>query len=59
VAEFMRKCTVRAANLCNRQTPARQLEIDKALTDAGAAAMVDGDGRIPCPALLVIGMKPF
>lgn len=59
VVEFMRKCTGRAANLYNRQTPARQLEIDKALTGAGAAAMAAGAGRIPCPALLVTGMKPL
>jgi SAM-dependent methyltransferase len=59
VVDFMRKCTVRAAHLYDRQTPERQLEIDDALTKAAASAMAEGGGKIPCPALLVTGVKPL
>ncbi len=58
IFEFMRKCTVRQAHLYSHQPPEKQREIETALTEAGANAMAAGNGRIPCPAILVSGTKP-
>ena len=58
IFDFMRKCTVRPAYLYDRQSPDKQREIEKALTEAGEKAMAAGGGKIACPALLVSGIKP-
>lgn len=58
VFEFMRKCTVRAAYLYESQSPQKQREIESAVIEAGTKAIAAGNGKIPCPAILVSGIKP-
>jgi SAM-dependent methyltransferase len=57
VVEFMRKCTVRGADTYARQVPEVQALIRAALEEAARAAMAEGGGAIPCPALLVSGTR--
>jgi len=55
--EIMRKSTVRATYVYDRQSPEMQSRIEQALKDEGAKALAADRGRIPCPALLVSGTK--
>jgi hypothetical protein len=56
--EFMRKCAS-ACDLPIRSTIAccAKGKIEQALRDQGAKAMALDGGKIPCPALLVSGVK--
>ena len=57
VFDMMRKSMVRATYLYERQTPAVQHRIEQAITDEAAKALAQGQGKIPCSAFIVSGMK--
>lgn len=55
--EFMKKCAVRPVYIFERQTPEVKARIEQALLDEGAKAIAQDGGKIPCPILLVSGIK--
>jgi len=57
VFDMMRKSMVRATYVYERQTPAVQHRIEQAIKDEAAKALAAGQGKIPCPAFIVSGMK--
>jgi ubiquinone/menaquinone biosynthesis C-methylase UbiE len=58
VFDMMRKSMVRATYVYEHQTADVQRRIEQAIKDEAAAALAAGQGKIPCPALLVRGTKP-
>jgi ubiquinone/menaquinone biosynthesis C-methylase UbiE len=57
VFDMMRKSMVRATYVYEHQTADVQRRIEQAIKDEAAAALAAGQGKIPCPALLVRGTK--
>jgi SAM-dependent methyltransferase len=57
VFDMMRKSMVRATYLYERQTPVVQHRIEQAITDEATKALAEGQGKIPCSAFIVSGMK--
>jgi hypothetical protein len=57
VLSFMRKCAPRAVFIYDRQSPETQARIEQDLLNAGAEAMAEEGGRIPCPIVLATGTK--
>src|SRR5262249_39101370 len=57
VFDMMRKSMVRATYVYERQSKDVQDRIERTITDAAAKALANGQGKIPCPALLVSGTK--
>lgn len=57
IFEFVLKCGPRAVSIYERQSPAARAAIEQALREAGRQAMAAEGGRIPCPALMVSGVK--
>jgi ubiquinone/menaquinone biosynthesis C-methylase UbiE len=57
MVDFLRKYTVRSADVFNQLAPARQKQVEVALTEEAARIMATNEGKIPCPALLVSGAK--
>jgi ubiquinone/menaquinone biosynthesis C-methylase UbiE len=55
--DMMRKSMVRATYLYERQNEEVQRRIEQAIKDEAAKALAAGQGKIPCPALLVSGTK--
>jgi ubiquinone/menaquinone biosynthesis C-methylase UbiE len=58
VFDMMRNSMVRPAYVYERQTADVQRRIEQAIRDEAAIALAAGGGKIPCPALLVSGVKP-
>lgn len=57
VLAFLRKCALRAIYIVDRQSPEVRAKIEADLMDAGAKAIEQYSGRIPCPVLLTSGTK--
>ena len=55
--DMMRKSMVRATYVYERQSAVVQRRIEQAIKDEATKALAAGQGKIPCPALLVSGMK--
>jgi hypothetical protein len=55
--DMMRKSMVRATYVYDRQSVDVQRRIEQTIHAEAAAALAAGAGRIPCPALLVSGIK--
>jgi hypothetical protein len=55
--DMMRKSMVRATYVYERQSAAVQLRIEQAINDEATMALAAGQGKIPCPALVVSGIK--
>ncbi len=56
--EMMHKSMVRAAHVYDRQSNDVQRRIQQAMSIEAAKALVEGQGKIACNALLVTGTKP-
>jgi ubiquinone/menaquinone biosynthesis C-methylase UbiE len=55
--DMMRKSMVRATYVYERQSEDVQHRIEQAIKDEATKALATGQGKIPCPALLVSGTK--
>jgi len=55
--DMMRKSMVRATYVYERQSEEVQRRIEQAIKDEATKALATGQGKIPCPALLVSGTK--
>jgi len=57
VLAFLRKCALRAIYIVERQSPDVRARIEEDLLAAGAKAIEEHGGKIPCPILMTTGTK--
>ncbi len=57
VLSFLRKCALRAIYIVDRQSPDVRARIEEDLLAAGAMAITEHSGKIPCPILMTSGTK--